>query len=50
MDYKRMYAILCGAISDALDLLPVSAETARARWELEQALHTTEELYMESEE
>ena len=50
MDYKRMYALLCGTISDALDLLPASAETARTRWELEQALHTMEELYMESEE
>ena len=48
-DYQKMYAILCGAASDALDLLPQTAENAPARIKLEQALHQAEEVYLKEE-
>ena len=47
MDTFKVYAILCGAVSDALDCLPVLPETARARQILEQAAAQTEELYIQ---
>ena len=46
----KPYAILCGAGSDALDVLPAIPENVRARWLLEHALHQAEELYCETEE
>lgn len=46
----KPYAILCGAVSDALDALPAIPENLRARWLLEHALHQAEELYCEAEE
>ena len=46
----KPYAILCGAVSDALDALPAIPENVRARWLLEHALHQAEELYCEAEE
>lgn len=46
-NHAKMYAILCAAISDALDLLPLSAENANARVKLENALSRAEELYIE---
>lgn len=46
----KPYAILCGAVSDALDALPAIPENVRARWLLEHALHQAEELYCETEE
>ncbi len=49
-NHAKMYAILCSAISDALDLLPPLAENASARWKLEKALRTTEEMYIEESE
>ena len=48
-DYQTMYAILCGAASDALDALPVSPETRRGRFLLENALEQAEELYLRQE-
>ena len=45
-NYKKMYAILCGAISDALDVLPYSPENLNARFLLEKALTEAEELYL----
>ena len=45
----KPYAILCGAVSDALDALPAIPENVRARWLLEHALHQAEELYCEAE-
>ena len=39
----KPYAILCGAVSDALDALPAIPENIRARWLLEHALHQAEE-------
>lgn len=44
--YQKMYAIACAGLSDALDLLPESAETARARMVLQRALDEAEELYL----
>ena len=46
----KPYAILCGAVSDALDALPAIPENIRVRWLLEHALHQAEELYCETEE
>lgn len=47
-DYQKMYAILCGAASDALDVLPATAETLGGRALLEQALEQAEELYLQA--
>ena len=47
--YKKMYAILCGAISDALDVLPYLSENLEARFLLEKALQETEDLYISDE-
>lgn len=48
--YQKMYAIACAGLSDALDLLPESAETARARMVLQRALDEAEELYLAQDE
>ena len=45
-DYKKMYAILCGAASDALDALPETEENGPGRAILQKALDQTEELYV----
>lgn len=47
--YQKMYAILCCACSDALDLLPDSAETEAVRRMLTEALEEAEELYLQAE-
>ena len=44
-EYQKMYAILCGAISDALDNLN---NKAKARMILEEALLETEDMYIET--
>ena len=49
-DYKKMYAILCGAASDALDVLPETEENAAGRALLQRALDKAEELYIDEEE
>ena len=49
-DYQKMYALLCGAVSDALDILPQMAETMPARQLLKRALLEAEELYLASTE
>lgn len=43
--YERMYAILCGAVSDAVDYLE-SDQGAHAIQLLKNALEQTEELYI----
>lgn len=48
-NYQKMYAILCGAASDALDVLPETAETAQGRRLLLEALERAEEIYLEAE-
>ncbi len=45
-----MYAIVCSAASDALDLLPCTDENAAARDRLAQALIDAEELYLSAED
>lgn len=44
--YERMYAILCGAVSDAVDYLE-NDQGAHAIQLLKNALEQTEELYIE---
>ena len=46
VNYEKLYAILCGAASEALDLLPDTPETAAARHCLEGALEEAEETYI----
>ena len=47
-DYKRMYALLCAAASEALDALPNTAENGPCRVALQKALYDAEELYVAS--
>ena len=44
--YKKMYAILCGAASDAIDLLSSADGILQAKVTLEQALQSAEDLYL----
>ena len=37
-NYQKMYAILCGAVANALERLPFTAENVPARWMLERAM------------
>lgn len=48
--YQKMYAIVCGAVSDAIDLLPDAPECERARLALTRALEQAEELYLAQDE
>lgn len=48
-DYKKMYALVCGAASDALDLLPETVENQPGRERLQAALLQAEELYISAE-
>ena len=45
-DYKKMYALLCAAASEALDLLPETEETRPGRDALQTALLEAEEMYI----
>ena len=49
-NYKKMYAILCGAISDALSELPYLSENLKARLLLEKALLEAEEIFIDDSE
>lgn len=49
-DYEKMYAILCGAASDALDALPETEENGPGRAILQEALDQAEELYIADSE
>ena len=49
-DYEKMYALVCGAASDALDLLPETAENQPGREVLRTALFQAEELYISAED
>lgn len=44
--YPKMYAIVCGAASDAIDLLSAPEGVPEARLLLEKALLSAEELYL----
>ncbi len=45
-NYSKMYAILCAAASEALDVLPDTAENKCGRDLLQSALYEAEELYL----
>ncbi len=45
-DYQRMYATVCVAASDAIDLLSTEGGTRRAKLLLEKALLEAEEIYL----
>ena len=47
-NYQKMYSILCGAASDALDQLPEKPDEAIRI--LQTALDQTEELYIQADE
>ena len=49
-DYKKMYALLCSAASEALDELPDTAENTKGRNTLQTALLAAEEMYISGEE
>lgn len=49
VDYQKMYAIVCAAASDAIDLLPDTPQTAPAKAKLQAALAAAEEIYLEAE-
>ena len=46
MDYRKMYYILCHAVSEALDLLPETVDNACGRAILQKALLEAEEVYL----
>lgn len=48
IDYSKLYAILCGAISDALNTLPPLPENAQGIYILQSAILDTENRYIES--
>ena len=48
--YWKMYAILCGAVSDAIEALQDPKNSLYARSLLEQAILKTEELYVTHKE
>ena len=50
VDYQRMYALLCTAASQALDMLPATEENSAGREVLQQALYEAEEMYVSAEE
>ena len=47
-DYKKMYALLCGAIDDAIDLLEQIPEAEEISQALQDALFKAEEIYIET--
>ena len=49
-DYKKMYALMCSAASEALDLLPETEETRPGRDMLQAALLQAEEMYISAED
>ncbi len=49
-NYQKMYAILCGAVANALERLPFTAENVPARWTLERAMQQAEEIYIRTAE
>ncbi len=50
MNYQKMYAILCCAMSDAIDELKDIPETEMITGRMETALHQAEALYVEQKE
>ena len=50
VDYKKMYCILCAAVSEALDRLPDDPKNMMGRKCLQDALLEAEEVYVGSNE
>ena len=50
VDYKKRYYILCQAASAALDVLPESPDTEKARQILSTALNEAEDKYIETDD
>ncbi len=48
--YAKMYAIVCHAVSRALDTLPENEENASGRRILQDALYEAEELYISQDD
>lgn len=48
--YQKMYAIVCAAASDAIDLLRSRENILQAQTLLESALLRAEEMYLDAEE
>ena len=48
--YQKMYAIVCAAASDAIDLLRSRENILQAQTLLERALLRAEEMYLDAEE
>lgn len=48
--YRRMYAILCCAASEAIDALELPGNVERAKEILQQALWEAEDIYVMGEE
>ena len=46
LDYAKLYAIMCGAVSDTLDVMPRTLENFSARRTLECAIERAEEYYI----
>ena len=46
LDYAKLYAIMCGAVSDALNVMPRTLENYSARRALERAIESAEEYYI----
>lgn len=46
LDYAKLYAIMCGAVSDALNVMPRTLENFGARRTLECAIERAEEYYI----
>ncbi len=49
-DYKKMYALLCAAASDALDSLPDIPENRSGRELLQRALYEAEDMYLDAQD
>ena len=49
-DYQKMYTLLCGAISSALDVLEQTPDTHAAISILQSALDDAEEIYISGED
>ena len=47
-DYKKMYAVLCGAIDDAIEPLEKIPEAAQTAKLLQAALFEAEEIYIDT--
>ncbi len=47
VEYEKMYAVLCGAIDTALELIEQNADIQRVAETLQAALSKAEDMYLE---